>query len=222
MTLEQLLALLDAGTITKEQFADAKAVILASIDAEKTKGIDSYRKKDNEALKLKNALKTLGYNKDEVDGVDEFINSIKSKVVSTDGKDVALAELKSQIDTLMTNMANKDKETLEAKTKAERATITNELTKAIGTKFNASNLIIDSLVNSNKLKVVDDKVVFVGANDSVVTFDDGIKGLYESHKDLVKSEQRQGSETTKNAPGSLNFKDIGTMSAEDGLKALGL
>lgn len=221
MTLEQLLQMLEDGSLTAEQFKEAKTIISGAIDAEKTKGIDSYRKKDAEGLKLKKALKDLGYSKDEVDGVDEFVSGLKNKITAVDGKDVTIAELKSSVEAIQQTLEAEKAE----KSKLAETSITNtakaKLIEALGDKFSAStaNTLIENLLLKKAVTVVDDKVVFKNGEE-IVPFDDGVKGLLETHKDSLKNQQRLGSQTTPSSADGAP-KKLNDMSPEDALKSLG-
>jgi len=220
MTLEQLLALLDSGEITKETAAQGKQVILDAIEAEKNKGITSYQSKDKEVLKYKAAVKKLGYSKEEVDGLDAFIESLASKSASADGKDVTIAELKSNITSITKRL---DDEAAEKTALAEKHGNTRaqmELQKSIGDKFVGADTIIENLLLSKRVSVVDDKVVFKDG-ENIVTFEDGVKALEEKYKGQIKSNQAGGANTTQGGSG-LPPKKLNEMTADEGLAALGL
>jgi len=222
MTLEELLALLTSGEITKEQYASVKETIEGAINAEKTKGIESYQKKDREVLKYKQALKAIGYDKDTEDGVDGFVQSLKGKLGTTESSQLTIAELSNKL-TELTEAYNNDKLKLQqTQEQADLGLITTELTKALGERFNGSSAIMDGLIGRKRVKVVDGKVAFVNG-ESVIPFEAGVKTLEEEYKDLLKNQQRPGVNTTPSQkPTTLGAKDINSMSADDGLAALGL
>jgi len=156
---------------------DQQSLINGMIEKEKQKGIDSYRKKDQEVLKLKSNLKELGYNKDEYENVDQFSQNIKAKLEKQRDSEITLASLSERINEMTMEKEAQEKET-------NNLYITSKLKDAIGKKLYGSEAIIENVVLKNEL-VVDGKDVKTNAGE---VFDTFIENLLEVHKDDVRPE----------------------------------
>jgi len=211
MTIEELMAMIggdNADTI--------KNGIVGLINDEKTKGVESYNKKDKETMKFKNALKGLGYDHEKHETVDSFLTEFQDELSNkdktiTDDK-ITTNSLNEKIDLLTKSISDRDAREEVLRVKTENATMRSKLTEALTGKVYGPNFIIDSLITNKEVSLNDDKVVF-GDGDSVVDFDTGIAALFENNKGVVISQQSGGTGEPSNS--SQEVKDPSEMSIEE-------
>lgn len=209
MTIEELKKMLESaeGLAEKESIIEG---ILELVNAEKEKGVSSYKKKDQETLKLKNAIKELGFNPDEDGDIDNFIQKQKSKKTETESVKLSNAQLAEKLANIEEQMNAERSRAANMQKKAEREKINSKLTSTIGEKIFGSKYVIESLINNGKVKVIDDDVVFVNGDD-VVPFDTGIRNVLEENKDMLKLSQKSGSQSVKTdgtATSDMDFKNM--------------
>lgn len=206
MTIEELKKMLE-GSDNAESIIES---VLDMVNSEKEKGVSSYKKKDQETLKLKNAIKELGFNPDEDGDLDTFIQKQKSKKTETESVKLSNAQLAEKLASIEEQMNAEKARASALQKKAEREKINSRLTSTIGEKIFGSKYIIESLINNGKVKVVDDDVVFVNGDD-VIPFDTGVKNVLEENKEMLKVSQKNGSQSVKSdgTPASeLDFKNM--------------
>ena len=143
---------------------------LVAIEAEKERGIQSYRKKDQETLKLKNQLRTL----ETETGTDESI--LREKTVA------------EQIKALQDQLDQEIKRGSEAEKKIKNKTIESELTKALGDKIYGAEDFIQLAVLRGDLQILDDQIV----TSEGKPFTDYITNILESKKGQLKVVQNPG------------------------------
>jgi len=213
MTIEQLRALLAKAATAEEKEAIMDAIV-SLIDTEKQKGIDSYRAKDKETLKFKNAVKELGYDPDVDGDLETFIAKSKSKKTEVESSKLTIAQLSEKLTEVQNEIATERTRANEHKAKAEREKMNSKLTSTIGDKIFGSKYVIESLINNKRVKIVDDNVVFTNG-DEVIPFDTGIKSILEENKDMLKVSQKNGSETFKTTGDGTSDKDFSNMSSAE-------
>lgn len=192
MTLAELLAQLEAGTITKEQFAVAKKAIMDAIEGAKNTLSPELQKKEGDITALMTALKQLGYAKSDLSGINEFVQGLDTKIKSTDSNKTELQKVMERLEAVQNELTTTKTERETERKKNERATLTQKLSDSLGNKLYASNAIIDSLLNNGAVKMVDGKMVFSTDTGDVSDFDAGIKHILDKNKDSLKTEQRGG------------------------------
>jgi hypothetical protein len=212
-TLEELTAVINATSL------DNKSAIIEAVTslvgAEKQRGIESYRRKDADVLKLKSALKSLGYDKEDFDGVDQFVESLKlTKQKSTENQ-TEMEKLLARVEALQNENATTKAEREAERKKGERSTLSQKLSEALGSKLYASSAIIESLINNGVVKMVDGKMVFSTDTGDVSDFDAGIKHILDKNKDALKTEQRGGAGNPKGEDPYKGKTDISNMSASE-------
>jgi hypothetical protein len=141
---------------------------IAAIEAEKERGIQSYRKKDQETLKLKNQLKSFE------SGSDETI--LREKTVA------------EQIKALQDQLEEERVTRSEAEKKIKNKTIEGELTKALGDKIYGAEDFIQLAVLRGDLQILDDQIV----TSEGKPFSDYISNVLESKKGQLKVIQNPG------------------------------
>jgi len=175
MTLEQIMAKLEGD--------DLKEAIVGLINAEKEKGITSYRKKDGELLAVKNALKSKGYDP-ESGKLDEWL---ESKIKSEDKvreSSITISQLEDRLTNVTSQWENDKKAAKESKIQAE-------LTSKIGNMFYGSNYMIKTWINEGKVDIVDGNIMYDGK-----PFDSALETIKADHKDSVRVSQAPGSGDT--------------------------
>jgi len=209
-TLEELTSVLNATTL------DNKTAIIEAvtslIGAEKQRGIESYRKKDADVLKLKNVIKSLGYDREDFEGIEQFAESLKATKQKSTENQTEMEKLLALVEALQNeNSATKAEREAERK-KSERSALSQKLTEAIGSKLYASSAIIESLLNNGVVKMVDGKMVFSTDTGDVSDFETGIKHILDKNKDALKTEQRGGAGNPKGDDPYKQKTDISNMS----------
>lgn len=184
MTLEEILSKVEDETI--------KNAIVDVVNSEKEKGIQSYRKKDTEVLKYKNALKTMGYDHEKYSDVDEFINTKKLVEEKATKSEMTIQSLNEKLIEIEANLQAERDKVVRKEQEAKTNYLTSELTKTIGDKFYGSQYMIKTLITDGVVDVQNNKVVFKDG-DNILGFDEGVKKLEETNKDILKVNQKTGS-----------------------------
>jgi len=162
-----------------------------------------YVSKDKEALKVKSALKSMGYNKDEHGDLDAFtnhINELKSKTINNSEAITKLTLMESKLKEYETKESNWKRE-------SERSKLTDTLTTELGSKLKGSKYIINDLITSGKVKLVDSEVVFMDG-ETPTLFKNGIEKVLADNADLLISEQNPGANTKGRTNTTTNNKAI--------------
>jgi len=206
MNIEELKAMLTADGADKDAIMES---VLELVNAEKTKGIETYQKKDKEALKLKNAMKELGYDPDVDGDLDNFVTKSKSKKVDVESSKLTIAQMSEKLTTLETQMAQEKLRADTQRQRADREKINSKLTSTIGDKIFGSKYIIESLITNGKVKIVDDNVVF-SEGDDIIPFDTGINKVLEENKEMLKVAQKNGGGSVKkdSNPSTMDFANM--------------
>lgn len=195
---------MDLETIKSELEAAKKETlyneIVQLIETEKTKGVESSRKKNAENQQLrrfKTAFDTLGY----TDGdIDEFTTSLLNKKSTNNSDSLSMKSLQTQIDGLK-------KERDQAVNESKFSTIKTELHKVLNDKIYGADLLIQNLISDEKVDLAGGNIVFKNGDD-VQPLDDGIKNILETRKDLVKNTQVPGNNTSKGNGTNPNIQAI--------------
>jgi len=166
----------------------AKDRILSEIDQEKQRVITEYRKKDSEVLKYKNTLRDIGYDPETFASVEEFKTSIKTKTAAADTSNLTLKMLQEQLSDIKTQLVNETNLRVTSEEKVKTGSIKQLLVEQIGGKFYGDQYLIENIISSKQLDIIDNKVV---ANDGR-PFEQFITDLFEQNKDNLKVEQKTG------------------------------
>jgi hypothetical protein len=184
MTLEEILSTVESDEL--------KTSIKKIVDQERSKGISSYNKKDQEVLKYKNALKDLGYSSDEYDNISSFIDKKKSEKEKIAESSITISSLNDKINSLTSAIDEERKKVAEkdrlAKVSEMKARLTNS---DIGKKFYGSSFMIESLINNGKVDLVDNDVVYKNGEETL-NLKDAFKILSEEYKSDLKVDQTGG------------------------------
>jgi hypothetical protein len=201
MTFEELKAALEAAG--KGELVDNA---LALIDAEKQKGISATNKKNQENAKLrafKNAAESLGYTEGDV---DEWAAGLITKVnkETTSNNSPTVKALNDQLASLKSALDNEKKARTEAESRAKNKSISAKLSEVLADKVYGHDLLIKSLISDGKVDLDGENVVFVNGDDRI-DFNNGLKSLLESRKDIAKTVQNPGTGKVenKNIPANL-------------------
>ena len=170
---------------------DIKEAIVGLIDNEREVGISKYNSKDKEVLKYKNAMKSLGFDKDKYETIDDFIESKQDVEKKVTKSNLTIAELNDRLNTI-TDELNAERENVQAKAKESRDNkLTAELTQAIGGKYIGSEYMIRDLIREGQVDINDNKVVFKNGDD-LIPFETGLKQLEEQNADMLKTSLKGG------------------------------
>lgn len=203
--------------LNKIQFDGKDSIIdeiVGAIEAEKQKGIESYRRKDQEVLKYKNTLKELGWDSEKYSDVTDFISNIKKKDEVVSKKDLTISELNNKIVDLESKWTAEREIAKQTAEKANRNKMLAELTTAMGDKLRGSKYIIESLINNGRVTIVEDKVAFKDG-DSTLDFNSGINKVLDENKDLLIVNQKTGSESKKIDSKVDDLGDLSKMSVAE-------
>jgi len=182
---------------------------------ERDKGIQEVSKRNREAeslRKYKLAFEGLGYNPEQ--DLSEFVSTVKSTKEVATQKEMDLKGLSEQFTILQSNFNNIQKELTtertqaqELRTKAKNEKLKSTLTQSLADKVYGSDFIVSDLVNSGKVDLVEDKVVFVNDDKTTKPYEDGLKSLLDSRPDIVKSTQNPGGSTVPGGSGQALTDD---------------
>lgn len=185
MTLEEILAQIESD--------DLKEAIVGKIEEEKMRGKEASKKKDRDNLKLKADLKSLGWDKDKFETIDEFRESLEAKDKANNTNKLTIAQLNDKLDALESTLATERAEAELVKTRAKETKITSELTKHMGDSFFGASYLIKSLISDGRVDIdeVSDRIYFKDG-DEVIDFEKGLAKLKEDNKDMLKVSQQSG------------------------------
>ena len=170
---------------------ETKEAIISLVEAEKEKGISSYRKKDSEVLKLKNTLKELGYDHEKYSNVDEFIEDTKKVKDKVSKSSLTIAQLNDKLNDITSQLDSEREAAANAKRLAKENKLTAELTKNIGKDFIGSEYLIKDLISEGRVDLVNNEVVFKEGDD-IITFDKGLVYLKEKNKGMLRTNIKSG------------------------------
>lgn len=180
--------------------SEALDFYVSSIEAEKSRGISevSKRNKENESLrKFKMAFDNLGY--DGTTDLSEYVQTLKSTTESITQKDSTLSDLQTQVKRLQgdfaktqTELAAERQAAAELKTQAKQSKLKGVMIETLKDKVYGHDFVINDLIQSGRVDLVEDKPVFVNDDKTTVSYDEGVKKLLESRPDIVKNTQRPG------------------------------
>jgi len=199
------------GSLTEDQ----KGVVLAAIEAEKSRGIEAANKKGAENAKLrrendgfKSAIKnTFEFDVTSVDELPDALSKYKTKTVNTSDY-----VPKGDFELLKKQVADRDAK-IEARDRELRNSKTAEkLNKVIGDQFHASDYLIKDLINGDKVRLTEAGELVYIDGDEEVEISKGIEKLKKSRPDLVKNISRPGS---GGAAGSKDKKGEKTMALDE-------
>ena len=173
---------------------------ISSIEAEKSRGITEVnrRNKENEGLrKFKQAFENLGY--DGTTDLNEYANSLKATTESVSQKDGILGDLQNKVKRLegdfsktQAELAAERQAAAELKLKAKHSALKGVMIESLKDKVYGHDFVINDLIQSGRVDLVEDKPVFVNDDKTTVPFEDGVNKLLESRPDIVKNTQRPG------------------------------
>jgi len=205
MELEEIKSVLET-----DGKADLFEKIVAVVEAEKAKGIDISRKKNQENASLrryKQAIDQLGYT-DDMD-IAEFVGSISNKKSSDS---LTLKSLQTQITEL------KNERDTYAK-KAAHSGIRSKLQEALNDKVYGADLLISNLINDGKVVLENDQIMYKKDEDTVLGLEDGIKHILETRKDLLKNNQNAGAGSKKSTGSNSTVESIIASGDKDAIAA---
>jgi hypothetical protein len=190
MTLEELVAKLEGD--------DLKEAVVGLVNAEKEKGITSYRKKDGELLNFKTTLKSKGYDPETMK-LDEWLSGFSKTEEKVRESSVTIAQLEDKLNTVQGQWESE-------RTAAKQSKIQAELTSAIGNTFYGADYMIKAWIAEGKVDLVEGKVLYDGK-----TFNDALPTIKEENKGSLRVTQVPGSGDSGGSPapssGEKSFVD---------------
>lgn len=209
--LEQIKELLNNENIDKD-------AVISKVESFATDLKTKLRHKDSENLKIKNALKSMGYDKNEHNDLDTFVSHIsdlKSKTLNNTDASAKIQLLESKI---------KEYETKETNWKYQQETsnIKDKLQNELSGKLKGSDTIIENLLLRKELKLVDNDVVFV-SGDEVESFEKGIEKLLKKHQDLLINPSKEGNRTNNRIntnKSNLTLEGINKLNRDEALEKI--
>ena len=187
--------------------------LLALINEEKERGIDSHRKANREAenlRKYKKSFEALGLSQD--DNLDEFVSSLidkSSRTESNSSSSLTLKSLNEQISRITKERDSERQKSQEYQAKAKSKTISAKLVGTLSDKVYGADLLVRSLISDGTVDLDDNDNVVFKMNDETLSYETGINKLLEQRKDIVKSNQTGGAGTkVGNAYQNTNIESI--------------
>jgi hypothetical protein len=219
-TLEEIIA---------EVGEEKAAVIHAAIEAEKTRGIESSRKKGGEVTKwmteanrLKDTIREL-----EIDPASDLapqIATLKAKIdkaaASGDTQSAMERKFQQQIDAINKSLEAERKEKVEAQTRLSHATIKEQLSKAFGDSVIGAEDTIELMILKGNAKLNDAGKPVIVDNDVEVDLTAGVEAFKKANPSRVKNTARAGGGSSGGSGGSqggkvLTMSQFETMSVKD-------
>ena len=204
--MNELLLLLKELGVEEEVAGKIVESATGLVSAETEKGKEFYRKKDGEAIKLRESLKKLGYDSDKYDSVDEYLSTIEKE---TSQKDTTLESLKEALEGMKTELASER----ELRLKGERDTLSSkalaELTSGLSNVYGSQH-VIKGILADNEVKLGEDGGIMLG--DKGVS--DFVTSFLESNPDIVRANQEGGSGNRQEPRGAqTDFENMSTLEA---------
>ena len=202
MTLEEILEL-----IPEEQRTTAEETITGLVEAEKDKGISSYRSKNQEAVKLKNIIKELGYNADDYENLEDFKLKTKEKLDESNKSKTELEKLQDQFSNLKSEYETERQKRLEKELENKNNKIKSTLNEKLGNKLYGAKYLINDLVNNGTFEL--DESGKVISKDGL-PFDAKIEKILEENKDDLKEDKKHtpGRVKETRVSGGSSLKDM--------------
>jgi hypothetical protein len=174
--------------IPEDKRDEVKTFVSGLVESEKTKGIDSYNKKDKEVLKYKTLVKELGYDNEQFESVDAFKESFKETKNVAEQSSITIEQLNEKFETLNTAYTGEVSKRQSKEKELNDTTIRSALDKEIGSKVYGANAIIENVLLKGSLAIIDNKIVDKDGN----SFESFTTTILDQYKDDLKSEQKPG------------------------------
>jgi small-conductance mechanosensitive channel len=184
--------------------------IVNLIETERNKGIELHRKQNNENANLrkyKKALEVLGYEDGDIDEFTSSMIDLKTRSTTNHSDSLTLKSLNDQIKTLTKTIDDERGLRKGIEKQAQDRTIAAKLTQALSDKVYGADLLVRSLIQDGKVGLDGDEVIFRD-NETVLPFNDGLNKLLETRKDIVKTNQKTGSNTFSKEGGRPDLQQI--------------
>jgi len=171
--------------------------------AEKTRGIEEFRRANKDVTKFKrfkNLVHDLGW--DGESDVDEWATKVKSaleaKASPAEQGEMGelkktLAKLQKDFQTTQTDLAAEREQRAELQKINRVKTIEAQLGPKLSEEFYASPLMLKALIADNMVDVDESGEVVFKKGDSTLNLNDGLKYLSETYSDAKKNKQVAGS-----------------------------
>jgi hypothetical protein len=189
--------------VLKKLSDEEQKVVTDSIEQEKARGIQESRKKGEEIKKgvtalngLRDRFKALGLDPDD-EALDEKIDAAREKLTGKK-ENAEMLRIQRELKTMSDKLAAQEKEKEELNQRYTFRTLSESLRKSIGDKIQAPDYVIAGLIRDGKVKIVDDKTVWV-FGDGEVDNEKGSQRFVSENPGLVKNTQPKGGESQPGA-----------------------
>lgn len=183
-----------------EAVSTALSTVKAEVEAEKTKGINSYKDAKSETNRLLNKFKPIEKALQEAgldlndEGLADAIKAAKSNQSGKSELEKSLATLQRQVKDLTESNAEKEKQAQESAAKLRQKMISEKLTKAFDGKLidGVTDYIIRTMTLDGKVRVTDDDGIVFVENGEEISFDKGLENWMKTNKPLLRNTQKSG------------------------------
>jgi hypothetical protein len=217
MEIDELLVMINES-LEAEKAESLKEGVISLLNAEKERGIQTYTKKDKEAMKLKEVLRSLGYDKDQYDTYDDFVSKKREGESKKYETDLTLSSLNEKINALNSqlNAERAEKEAISRKIKTEKAR--SILSSELSDKVYGAKYLIESLISNNDFDIDGDNV-YTKIGDEKKHITKLIEEVLDQNKDILKINQRPGAEAKPSGDNvsqhALTLEKINKMTPEE-------
>ena len=198
MDLEEILSLLDGEELDRSKVKESFKNFVNDVEE---KGKSSYRKKDKEVLKFKEALKGLGWNADEQTDLEGFIDSLKTTKTKVSDADLTIQSLNSKLNEITTSL-EKERTLREQKEKeAKQGKISSKLATDLAGKVKGVDKVVELLTLKGVFDTTEEGNLYYKKGDEKLSYDDGLKHLLDSEfSEWRIAEQNAGTGTGVTEP----------------------
>jgi hypothetical protein len=200
---------MDLTAVLAKLTEEERAVIQASIDAEKSTGIEAARKKGDEikrwmtaANALKDSLKAAELDPDS--DIAEQIAALREKSGTKPKSDLEkqVVTLSKQIELVNRQLAEKETAAQASAEKYKLTRLKQELGKTLSEKVHASDFVIDGLIRGGTVTLNENDTVVWKDGESEIDFGKGVDQFLKSNPAIVRNTQNPGSGSGGGAGGS--------------------
>jgi len=178
-----------------------------SIDKLSEASIETYRSKNKEAVKYKEIIKSLGYNADDYDSLEDFKAKTKEMLDESNNSKTELEKLQDQFNNLKSEYESERQKRLEKELEAKNNKIKSTLNEKLGNKLYGAKYLINDLVNNGAFEL--DESGKVISKDGL-PFDAKIEKILEENKDDLKEDKKHtpGRVKETRVSGGSSLKDM--------------
>ena len=202
---------MDVSEVISSLTDDQKGIVLAAIEAEKSRGIEAANKKGAENARLRreteayrNAIRnTFEIDVTSADELPDVLSRFKTKTVAS-GEYVPIKDF----ELLKKQISERDAKIEAANRDLRNSKTAEKLNKVICDHFHAADYLIKDLIAQDRVRLTESgDVVFVDGDEEIEAAK-GIEKLKKSRPDLVKNTSKPGSGGAGGSKDKKNEKSI--------------